>query len=309
MTDLAIETTHLRKVFGEKVAVEDLSLQVKRGEVFGFLGPNGAGKTTSIKMLLSLVKPTSGNGKLLGQSLGDVKTRAKVGYLPEHFRFHDWLTGTEFLDLNGQLYGMSRTERRKVIPDLLELVGLGKRGDTKLRAYSKGMTQRIGLAQALINNPELVFLDEPTSGLDPIGRRLVRDIIDGLRAEGTAVFLNSHLLSEVEKTCDRVAFINHGKILEVSHMREFRDAAVQVTLRVGQPTPDLINQLANFGQGVTLHSANGTIQLSVPTEETLPTLANWLIQSGHTLYELSPRQISLEDRFLEIIGNVSGDSA
>lgn len=309
MSEFAIKTEHLRKEYGTKVAVEDLSLQVKAGEVFGFLGPNGAGKTTSIKMLLSLVTPTSGYGELLGDPLGNVATRKHIGYLPEHFRFHDWLTATEFLDLNGRLYGMSRAERRKVIPDLLELVGLGARAETQLRAFSKGMTQRIGLAQALLNNPKLVFLDEPTSGLDPIGRKLVRDIIDGLRAEGTAVFLNSHLLSEVEKTCDRVAFINHGRILEVNHMQELDRSAVQVTIRVGQPTAAFLDDLAQFGQGVQLHKVNGNIQLTLPSEETLPQLASWIISSGNTLYELSPRRVSLEDRFLQVIGEVSGDSA
>lgn len=309
MGEFAIQTNHLRKEYGDKVAVEDLSLEVKMGEVFGFLGPNGAGKTTSIKMLLNLVTPTSGQGWLLGEPLGRVSTRRRIGYLPEHFRFHDWLTATEFLDLNGRLYGMSRHERQSVIPDLLELVGLKGRAETKLRAFSKGMTQRIGLAQALLNNPKLVFLDEPTSGLDPIGRRLVRDIINGLRLEGTAVFLNSHLLSEVEQTCDRVAFINHGRVLEVSSMKEFSPAAVQVTVRVGQPTPEFLEQLSNFGEGVQLHNANGTIQISLPNEEVLPKLASWIVQSGHTLYELSPRRMSLEDRFLEIIGEVSGDTA
>jgi ABC-2 type transport system ATP-binding protein len=189
------------------VAVADLTLLVGRGEVFGFLGPNGAGKTTSVKMLLGLTNPTAGSATLLGHPLGDRQARAKIGFLPEHFRFHEWLKAAEFLDLHGRLYGMSRAGRAAVIPDLLELVGLGHRAETKLSAFSKGMLQRIGLAQAMLNDPELVFLDEPTSGLDPLGRRLVRDIINGLRSEGTTVFLNSHLLSEIELTCDRVAFI------------------------------------------------------------------------------------------------------
>src|SRR5574341_563075 len=205
MPALAIETHTLRKEFGDNVAVRGLTLNVQQGEVFGFLGPNGAGKTTSIKMLLGLVAPTSGDARLLGAPTGDTAVRARIGFLPEHFRFHDWLTAREFLALHGQLYGMTSDALKSRIAELLELVGLTPFRDKQLRTFSKGMLQRIGLAQALLNHPALVFLDEPTSGLDPVGRRLVRDIIRDLRSRGTTVFLNSHLLSEVEITCARVA--------------------------------------------------------------------------------------------------------
>ena len=207
----AIETKSLRKVYGSKVAVGDLTLTVERGEVFGFLGPNGAGKTTSVKMLLNLITPSGGEGYLFGAPLTDTQIRSQVGFLPEHFRFHDWLTGNEFLSLHADLYRISRPLARQRIGELLELVGLTQHAQKRLREYSKGMLQRIGLAQALLNQPKLVILDEPTSGLDPVGRRLVRDIIRDLSAQGTTVFLNSHLLSEVEITCDRVAFINMGR--------------------------------------------------------------------------------------------------
>ncbi len=302
MTDLALEAHSLRKEFGRKTAVANLSLQVKRGEIFGFLGPNGAGKTTSVKMLLGLTRPTAGTATLLGRPLGDRPARAKIGFLPEHFRFHEWLTAVEFLDLHGRLYGMSQVERQVTIPDLLELVGLQDRGQAQLRAFSKGMLQRIGLAQALLNSPELVFLDEPTSGLDPIGRRLVRDIINGLRQEGTAVFLNSHLLSEVEKTCDRVAFIRQGAVLETIDLHSYAEEAVQVHLRVGQPTPQLLQDLCQFGQDVALTPENGRISLQLAHEEQIPLLAAWLTAQGHALYELTPQRLSLEDRFLQIIG-------
>lgn len=302
MTDQAIEAHSLRKEFGRKTAVANLSLQVKRGEIFGFLGPNGAGKTTSVKMLLGLTRPTAGTANLLGQPLGSRPVRAKIGFLPEHFRFHEWLTAVEFLDLHGRLYGMSQAERQATIPDLLELVGLQDRGRTQLHAFSKGMLQRIGLAQALLNSPELVFLDEPTSGLDPIGRRLVRDIINGLRQEGTAVFLNSHLLSEVEKTCDRVAFIRQGAVLETIDLHSYAEEAVQVHLRVGQPTPQLLQDLCQFGQNVTLMPGDGRISLQLPHEEQIPLLAAWLTAHGYALYELTPQHLSLEDRFLQIIG-------
>lgn len=303
MTNPAISAQGLRKEFGSKVAVADLTLQVQRGEVFGFLGPNGAGKTTSVKMLLGLIAPTAGDAQLLGQPLGSRLARAKIGFLPEHFRFHEWLTAAEFLDLHGRLYGMPPAGRRTIIPDLLELVGLADRANTRLAAFSKGMLQRIGLAQALLNDPHLVFLDEPTSGLDPLGRRLVRNIINGLRAEGTAVFLNSHLLSEIELTCDRVAFIRHGQILQVSTLAELAQENVQVRLRVGNPTPALLAGLSQFGQNVSLDESAGRVHLSVPDESHLPRLAEWLVLQGHALYELSPERLSLEERFIQIIGD------
>ena len=298
---LAIDARGLRKEFGAKTAVADLTLQVKRGEIFGFLGPNGAGKTTSIKMLLGLTAPTAGDAALLGRPLGDRLTRAKIGFLPEYFRFHEWLTAAEFLDLHGRLFGMSKNARTAVIPDLLDLVGLADRAGTPLQAFSKGMLQRVGLAQALLNGPQLVFLDEPTSGLDPLGRRLVRDIINGLRAEGTTVFLNSHLLSEVEQTCDRVAFIREGVILQTAALAEWAAEAVQVTLRLGAVTAQLLAELAQFSDAVKMEG-NGRIHLTLPHESKIPELAHWLVSSGHTLYELSPQRLSLEDRFLQIIG-------
>ncbi len=303
--DLAIHAQHLRKQFGRKTAVSDLTLQVKRGEIFGFLGPNGAGKTTSVKMLLGLTKPTSGHATLLQRPLGDRLTRAKIGFLPEHFRFHEWLKGAEFLDLHGRLYGMAKSERTAVIPNLLARVGLADQADTPLSNFSKGMLQRIGLAQALLNDPELLFLDEPTSGLDPLGRRLVRDIINQLRERGTAVFLNSHLLSEVEKTCDRVTFIREGHILQTISLDDFASDSVEITLRVGQPTPQLLQELAQWGESVRgggngKHNA-GCIHLTLSHEEKIPQLANWLQNSGHALYELTPHQPSLEEIFLRIM--------
>lgn len=303
----AIETHGLRKEFGKKVAVADLTLQVERGEIFGFLGPNGAGKTTSMKMLLGLTAPTAGDATLLGKRVGDRAARAHIGFLPEHFRFHEWLTAAEFLDLHGRLYGMDPGRRQSVIPDLLQLVSLDDRAETKLSAFSKGMLQRIGLAQALLNDPQLVFLDEPTSGLDPLGRRLVRVIISNLREEGTTVFLNSHLLSEIELTCDRVAFIRGGKVLRVAALTELQEEAIRVYVRVGQPTPRLLEELSAFGSEVQLEEGTGRITLYVPDEGSLPRLAAWLVDEGHTLYELSPQPLSLEERFIQIVGDEIGE--
>lgn len=305
---LSIDAMGLRKEFGSKIAVADFTLEVPRGEVFGFLGPNGAGKTTSVKMLLGLTRPTAGQATILGKQLGDQSARTKIGFLPEHFRFHEWLQAAEFLDLHGRLYGMSAAKRATVIPDLLELVGLRHRAETRLSAFSKGMLQRIGLAQALLNDPEVVFLDEPTSGLDPHGRRLVRDIIRELRQENITVFLNSHLLSEIEMTCDRVAFIRQGTIVQVATLDELVQEGLQITLRVGQPTPELLEGLARFGNNASLDPGNGRIQLSLAEESQVPELVNWLVAQGQAIYELSPRRLSLEERFLEIVGDEMYDA-
>lgn len=308
MSELAIEARELRKEFGKKVAVADLSIDVPRGEVFGFLGPNGAGKTTSVKMLLGLTRPTAGTARILGKPLGDLKARTRIGFLPEHFRFHEWLQAAEFLDLHGKLYGMNRSDRNAVIPDLLELVGLERRANTRLSAFSKGMLQRIGLAQALLNNPDVVILDEPTSGLDPLGRRLVRDIIKNLRSENITVFLNSHLLSEIELTCDRVAFIRQGSIIQVAALSELREESVQITIRVGQLTPEIIEGLSQFGTNAQLDDGNGQVQMALPDEEVIPKVASWLVNQGLEVYEISPLRLSLEDRFLQIVGDEMYDS-
>src|SRR5688572_19645757 len=249
MPEYAIRTSALRREFGRNVAVEGLSLAVPHGEVFGFLGPNGAGKTTSLKLLLGLVAPTSGGGTVLGAPLGTPEVRARIGFLPEHFRFHDCLNARELLYLHGRLLGLPARGLETRIEALLLRVGLDDAAHRPLRTYSKGMTQRAGLAQALLGSPELVFLDEPTSGLDPLGRLLVRDVIEELRAGGATVFLNSHLLGEVEATCDRVAFVKNGLVV---HEMELAGAAgtLDVELRVGQVDDALLEGLGAFGTGV-----------------------------------------------------------
>jgi ABC-2 type transport system ATP-binding protein len=301
---LAIDTHNLRKVFGDNVAVRGLTLQVERGEVFGFLGPNGAGKTTSIKMLLGLVAPSDGGGQLLGQPLGHRATRARIGFLPEHFRFHDWLTAREFLTLHGQLYGIAPARLAARRADLLERVGLTPFERKPLRTFSKGMLQRIGLAQALLNEPDLVFLDEPTSGLDPVGRRLVRDIIRELRTRGTTVFLNSHLLSEVEITCDRVAFIKHGEVIQTSALKSLVDGATRVTLRARALSPQALAGLGQWGRDIR---ADGeTTTLTVEDEEALPAITRYLVDQGAQVYALTPQHLALEDLFIQIIGTDGG---
>ncbi len=302
--DLAIETQSLRKEYGGFAAVRGLTLQVKRGEVFGFLGPNGAGKTTSIKMLLGLVAPTSGSARLLGKPLTDRSARAQIGFLPEHFRFHDWLTAAEFLRLHGQLYRMDPARLEKRITELLELVALTPFRNQQLRTFSKGMLQRIGLAQALLNDPALVFLDEPTSGLDPVGRRLVRDVIRQLRAQGTTVFLNSHLLSEVEITCDRVAFIKHGEVVRTSSIQALVDGETTVTIRARGFTPQVLSDLSQWGREVRVEGEN--IILAVSSEEVLPAINQCLVTNGVSVYAILPQRLSLEDLFIQVVGTDGG---
>jgi ABC-2 type transport system ATP-binding protein len=302
--ELAFETASLRKEYGETVAVRGLTLQVQQGEVFGFLGPNGAGKTTSIKMLLGLVAPSSGQACLLGAPLGNLEARAKIGFLPEHFRFHDWLTAREFLTLHGQLNHLAAAHILERSRELLERVGLTAFADHQLRTFSKGMLQRIGLAQALLNEPRLVFLDEPTSGLDPVGRRLVRDIIHELRQDGTTVFLNSHLLSEVEITCDRVAFIKHGEVLRISELKALVDGETTVTIRAGELTAAALAGLAQFGKNV--RADDDTIALTVSSETALPAITRYLVAQGADVYAITPQRLSLEDLFIQVVGTDGG---
>jgi ABC-2 type transport system ATP-binding protein len=297
----ALQTNGLQKVFGDKIAVQDLTLNVEKGEVFGFLGPNGAGKTTSVKMLLGLTAPTSGEGSLLGAPLGDPNTRSQVGFLPEHFRFHDWLTASEFLTLHADLYHMPRSITRQRTAELLDLVGLSSHASRKLRTYSKGMLQRVGLAQALLNKPTLVFLDEPTSGLDPVGRRLVRDIIRDLRQQGTSVFLNSHLLSEVEITCDQVAFIKNGEVIRTSRLNLLAEGEITVKARVQNLSPEVLAGLSRWSQSTRLDGEY--LSLGLSSEAELPVVNRYLVENQVQVFSFQPEQISLEDLFMQIIGN------
>jgi len=303
----AIEALHLRKEFGGKPAVADLTLTVDRGEVFGFLGPNGAGKTTAVKMMLGLIAPTAGAGSLLGVPMGDPRGRGKVGFLPEHFRFHHWLKAGEFLHLHADLYQIPRSKASTRVAELLDLVGLTEHAEKKLHAFSKGMLQRIGLAQALLNKPDLVLLDEPTSGLDPVGRRLVRDIISDLRGRGTAVFLNSHLLSEVEVTCDRVAFINNGHVIRTSSLDSLVDGELTVEIRARRPRGMPAARWEAVLDGLTrwssyVHVKGERITLALSGEADLPAINRHLVQHGADVYALRPRTLSLEELFIQVVG-------
>ncbi|MCS7079032.1 MAG: ABC transporter ATP-binding protein [Chloracidobacterium sp.] len=296
--DWVIEAAGLRKVFGDKIAVADLSFRVAAGEVFGFLGPNGAGKTTAMKMLLGLVHPTAGRGCVLGHPVGSRESRRWVGFLPEHFRFHDWMTGRELLDFHGRLHGLAASVRAERVKDLLAQVDLTEAADRPLRTYSKGMQQRLGLAQALIHRPRLVFLDEPTSGLDPIGRILVRDLILRLRDEGVTVFFNSHILGDVEAVCDRVVFLKRGRVIYEAALRE--GFAPELRMTLGAVTPDVTGELAAFGE--VLGTTEREVRLRVASEAVVPDVVRRLVERGAAVYSVQVQRPSLETLFLETIG-------
>jgi ABC-2 type transport system ATP-binding protein len=296
----AIQTHGLRKAFGQRVAVADLSLTVERGEIFGFLGPNGAGKTTAVKMLLGLVEPTAGHGRLFGRRLGDHRVRARVGFLPEHFRFHDWLTAPEFLTLHADLYGLQRRAARSRVPELIDLVGLSDNQGKRLRQFSKGMLQRIGLAQTLLADPELVILDEPNSGLDPVGCLLVRRIMRDLSRRGTTVFLNSHLLSEVEITCDRVAFVNRGEVVRTGTLEELTDGELAVEGRMRNLSPSVVSGLAGFGRDVRIDGER--LSMTVTSEAQIPEVHRYLVEQRVELFSFTSKRLSLEELFLQIVG-------
>jgi ABC-2 type transport system ATP-binding protein len=304
-TNSAIETSHLRKDYGGTLgrggftAVQDLSFTVPRGQVFGFLGPNGAGKTTTINMLLGNIAPTSGTATLLGKPIGDLEARAKLGFLPEKFQFHEFLTAEEFLDLHGRLYGMGLKARRKRIPEVLQMVNLYERRQSKLSEFSKGMQQRAGLAQAILNDPELVILDEPTSALDPLGRREVREIVAGLKENGKTVLLNSHLLGEIEMTCDQVAILKKGQVIRVGSMDDLLAAPSTVEMRVQNISPALVRALESLARTVLVEGEEITV--SIPDEAVVPDLAAAVVGSGGRLLSLIPRRESLEDLFIRVV--------
>ncbi|HTK46256.1 MAG TPA: ABC transporter ATP-binding protein [Patescibacteria group bacterium] len=293
----AIEVTDLRKRYGAVEALAGLTMSVGRGEVFGFLGPNGAGKTTTVKLLLGLARPTSGSGKVLGAPLGDLGTRRKVGYLPELFRYQPWLRAREVLTLHGELMGLPRSRRRPAADEALQVVGLADRAGDVVGRFSKGMQQRLGLGAALLGEPALVVLDEPTSALDPVGRVDVRGIVRSAADRGAAVFLNSHLLSEVEQVCDRVAILDHGRVVASGALDDVLGQAETVVRVSGLGAGDL-SAVERFGPP-TLEGEVLTIR---PMEEAgVPDLVAQLVSMGARIHEVRSGRSSLEQRFLELV--------
>ena len=255
-------------------------------------------------MLLGLVKPSSGHAKILDQPFSSVAVRRRIGFLPEDFRFYDWLTASELLTLHGRLSGLTPAQLRDRVPAFLDLVGLMAHRERRLRGFSKGMMQRIGLAQALIHEPELVFLDEPTSGLDPMGRRLVRDIIRDQRKRGATVFLNSHLLSEVEITCDSVVFIKQGEVIGSRDLHGAPDGEIHVHIRAQNLRQEILSGLAQWTTSAQL--TGEILMLSTHSVDTLPEILRFLVSSGVQVFEFTPQRLSLEESFLKIMGEDQG---
>jgi ABC-2 type transport system ATP-binding protein len=283
-------------------ALDGLSLSVNHGEIFGFLGANGAGKTTTLKLLMRLIFPTGGTARILGRDIADISMHNQIGYLPENPYFYDYLTAREFLEYCGELFGLGQSERSKRAADLLSRVRLDdKRWDIQLRKFSKGMLQRVGLAQALINDPEVVFLDEPMSGLDPGGRREVRDLIAGLRQEGKTVFMCSHILSDIEVLCDRVAILKRGRLAHVGNLDELRQRAGdrnRVEIVATGSDADTLRFHLPEGDHYQLTSTASGLRIEVPDEQDVDEVITALRRTGGKLISVQPVRQSLEELFL-----------
>jgi ABC-2 type transport system ATP-binding protein len=298
----------VRPGFGliKKRILDGISFRVREREIFGFIGPNGAGKTTTLKVLMGLIRATSGKASILGHDVSEITFRRQIGFLPEQPYFYDYLTGREILRFYAKLSGVSHELRERRVTELLELVGLSASGNLRLRGYSKGMLQRIGVAQALVHDPRVVFLDEPMSGLDPIGRKDVRDIILRLRAEGKTVFMSTHILSDVEMVCDRVAIIVNGRIRYEGAVDEF--------LHAGEPEADLV--LANLPAetatrleenfGAQLRGHGERIELRIAEKDSSEVL-RVALDEGAEVISVTPHRVSLESILLSTVNKSGAD--
>jgi ABC-2 type transport system ATP-binding protein len=298
-----LEISHVSKSYRTNLSrrkywiLRDLSLSVEPGEIFGFIGPNGAGKTTTIKLIMDLIRPDGGSIRIFGRSHAKVETKGRIGFLPENPYFYDYLTAAEFLDFYGRLFGLNRDVREARTRELLSRVGLGNRGDRQLRKFSKGMLQRVGLAQALLNDPELVILDEPMSGLDPVGRREVRDLILSLKDAGKTVFFSTHILSDTELICDRVGILSKGDLKAVGKVSELlahRIHSYEVSFS-GIPAgslPGIDSIISREGEGTLVRARD---------EAAVRSLVEAILQRGGTLQAVIPQREKLEDLFLREI--------
>jgi ABC-2 type transport system ATP-binding protein len=295
----AIETRDLRKDYGPVQALKGVSIRVEPGEIYGLLGQNGAGKTTLIKILLGIVHKTAGSADLLGRPAGTVAVRQQVGYLPEDHRFPEYHTGYSLMDFYGQLYGMPRADRRRKIPEMLEVVGIKARMDYRIRTYSKGMKQRLGIAQALFHDPAVVFLDEPTDGVDPVGRREIRDLMQQLKERGKTVFLNSHLLGEVEQVCDRVAILQRGSLARQGTVADLTRQVGRfvVGLAPGQEFP--ADEVARLGYAV--EPVGARVEVTLPDGKGIDPVLGLLHARGLNLRHLVEKKQTLEDVFVAMV--------
>ena len=280
------------------LALDGVSFDIGEGEIFGLLGPNGAGKTTLIKVLLGITFPTSGSGKLFDKDLNDVKTKARIGYLPENHSFPNYFTGEQVLHHFGKLSGMSSEDVKRKAAEYLNIVGMKEWAKVKIRKYSKGMMQRIGLAQAMINNPDLIFLDEPTDGVDPIGRKEIRDVLLSLKSQGKTIFLNSHLLSETELICDRVAILNKGQLIKEGRVEDITstDSYAFITSEL---TDEVYNSLMNNYKAV-IQSRNNFLIPANNLEE-VNKIIDFLRSKNIMIQSVAKEKITLESKFINLI--------
>lgn len=319
----AIEANSLTKEYSNGRGCRDVTITVGKGEAFGFLGPNGAGKSTFVKMLVGLIHPTGGSASLLGHKIGTMEAKMKIGYLPELYRYQEWLTGEEVVRLHARLCRIDKTVAGQRIPQLLNEVGIGQRGRDRVKHYSKGMQQRLGLACALVNEPEIVFLDEPSSALDPIGRMEVRGILQRLKERGITIFLNSHLLEDVEVLCDRMALLNNGLILRHGTVSEILNKRTSWHFKVGGFSPFLLSWLNDF-TGLSINISSGEdkqerdslqgtdpdsgivwLEAELESEEQVGWLNAVFIEQGLTLYEVKRKKERLEEWFMDAVSGLS----
>ncbi|HEY4330497.1 MAG TPA: ABC transporter ATP-binding protein [Phycisphaerae bacterium] len=335
---LAIELKHVTKVYKRRVlALDGIEMQVKRGEIFGLLGPNGAGKSTLVKIIMSVTRPTRVEGRVLGEAVGSKASLARVGYLPEHHRFPRYLTGRQTLEFFAALSNVDKPTRKKRAAELLETVGMTAWADAKVSTYSKGMMQRVGVAQALVNDPQLVILDEPTDGVDPVGRREIRDVLIRLKTEGRTVFVNSHLLQELELMCDRVAILVAGRVVQQGTIDELTmdqqcfsieiaaagDAALtlrtalenQLQATFSATAPPIAGQPPKSGPGILagllpdgtwIQVKEALLRIGTTDVARVQPIIDGLRAGGVAIRRIQPVRPSLEDLFIEAVGGVQG---
>jgi ABC-2 type transport system ATP-binding protein len=312
---LALETIALTKDYRlgfwlnrVKRGLDRLDLKVETGEVFGLLGPNGAGKTTTLKLLFRLIFPTSGTARILGKPLDDLSVRFRIAYLPENPGFYEHLTAQEFLNYVASLFGLSLAERRRRVGQLIDQLGLEASRNLPLRRFSKGMIQRLGIAQTLLNDPEVVFLDEPMSGLDPLGRREVREVILGLKERQKTVFFSTHILSDAETLCDRVAVLHHGRLQGCGELNKILGLGVSSTeLVLEGPSAEVMAALMPYASSVI--RTGERVRLEIPEENEVQRILEVILRGRTKLVSVNPVKRSLEDYFLQKVGAAAGEES
>ncbi len=303
MTNWAVDLIGVRKTYSGGIdALRGVNIQVGRGEIFGLLGPNGAGKTTLVKIMMTAVRPSAAMGTVLGRPLGNRRKLALIGYLPEAHRFPGYLTGLQLLDYYGTLANVPRSIRKARAPELLDRLGMGEWGDVRIRKYSKGMLQRLGLAQAMMNDPDLIVLDEPTDGLDPMGRRDTRELLLEYKRRGKTVFINSHLLSELEMVCDRVSILVGGLVARQGTIQELTEHSIEYRIKAAEDLAGHTAALAKIGGEVR----GQTVAVSGHDAEQVNRMIDYLRGAGILIESVIPKRFSLEEVFVDTLGGGKG---